>query len=99
MAIRGHNNPPELLEPAAEMQRHIGVLASALDDAQAELSMDAPRHPVRRSVCGVLVKVTTAALADCAPPRDVAFRKAAEAVGSAGGRALVATWVAPLEPC
>lgn len=89
LARRSHNNPPELVEPVAEVERQVGVLVEGLTEAEAELARDAPRPAVLRRV--------SQALAYCASLADTAAKNAAATAGKIFGSAIVAILIGNLE--
>jgi hypothetical protein len=101
LSKRSHNNPPELVEPMTDVERQANSVAQALNEAERELAQYTPRPAVLRRVGQVLMEVATRSLSYCASLGDTALRKAAEEVGSAGGKALVGAalfaWMSHLE--
>lgn len=101
LSKRSHNNPPELVEPFAEIERQAGEIAEALEAAAEELKQDAPRAAVLRRAGAALVGAAGKSLAYCASLGDVALKKAAEETGSLGAKALIGAgllaWMSQLE--
>lgn len=99
-SARGHNNPPELVEPVAEVERQADVLAAALGEAEQELAKEAPRAAVLQRIGRELFTAASKSLAYCASLGDAALKKAAEEVGSTGAKALIGAgliaWVSQL---
>ncbi|PQV59112.1 hypothetical protein LX70_00935 [Defluviimonas denitrificans] len=98
---RGHNNPPELLHPVGEIERHANEIGAALNEAEAELARAAPRAAVLNRVGRVLLSISAKSLAYCASLGDAVLKKAAEELGSSGAKALIGAglvgWVSHLE--
>lgn len=98
---RAHNNPPELVEPAGELQHHANEIAAALSEAEKELAKDAPRPALLRRIGARLRGAAGKSLAYCASLGDTALQKAAAEIGSAGGKALIGagllTWLSQME--
>ncbi len=98
---RGHNNPPELLQPVGEIERHANEIGSALNEAETELARAAPRAAVLNRVGRVLLSAAEKSLVYCASLGDAVLKKAAEELGSSGAKALVGAglleWVSHLE--
>ena len=83
-AHRAHNQPPELLDNAVEVQRQITIIFDTLDEAEAELSQLHP-SPSRLKVIGqALINAGIAIAKYCGGLTDVALKKAAEELGSSG---------------
>jgi uncharacterized protein (DUF1697 family) len=98
---RGHNNPPELLHPVGEIERHANEIGAALNEAEAELARAAPRAAVLNRVGRVILSISAKSLAYCASLGDAVLKKAAEELGSSGAKALIGAglvgWVSHLE--
>ena len=90
LSRRGHNNPPELVEPVAEIERQASEISKALEEAAQELKSDVPRPSVLRRVGRALLNATAKLLIYCATLGDVALRSTAVAAGTAAGPILVA---------
>ncbi|WP_022704103.1 hypothetical protein [Pseudorhodobacter ferrugineus] len=83
-AHRGHNQPPELIDSAPEVQRQITIIFDTLDDAEEELSKTNP-SPTRLKVIGQALLNAGIALAKyCGGLGDAALQKAAEELGTSG---------------
>ncbi len=100
-STRSHNNPPELVEPAAEIERQAGEIVQALEVVAREFKSDAPRPAVLRRAGAALLVAAGKSLSYCASLADAAFRKAAEEAGSLGAKALIGAgllaWMSQLE--
>ncbi|RUS59950.1 hypothetical protein EGN72_11710 [Pseudorhodobacter sp. E13] len=84
-AHRGHNQPPELIDSAPEVQRQITIIFDTLDDAEKELSKFAP-SPSRLKVIGEALLNSAAIIARyCGGIANKAVGAAAVAFGTAGG--------------
>lgn len=84
-----------------KIERQVGEVAEALEAGVQELKSDAQRPAVLRRVGGALVAAAGKSHSYCASLADVAFRKAAEEVGSLSAKALIGagllTWMSQLE--
>lgn len=101
-AHRGHNQPPELIDSAPEVQREITIIFDTLDDAEEELSKTNP-SPTRLKVIGQALLNAGMALAKyCGGLGDTALQKAAEELGTSGTKWAIrigaASWAAQAQP-
>ncbi len=86
---RGHNNPPELLEPSAAIRREITIVWEALVEAEEELGKDEP-EPSRLRRIGLAILAGTRSFAlYCVDLGDIALKKSAEELGTTGTKWLV----------
>ena len=102
VAQRSHNNPPELLDAAPEIQRQITIIFDTLDNAEAELSLAKP-SPSRLKIIGQALLAAGLAIAKyCGGLADTALQKAAEELGTTGTKWAIgiaaASWAAQAQP-
>jgi hypothetical protein len=96
-AQRSHNNPPELIEPPAEIVRELPKVLSALQEADTELRRPKPRPAILRKVGRVLLAAAARVAAYCGTLADVALKEGAKTVGTAGMK-LVLVFLAASTP-
>jgi len=96
LAIRGHNNPPELVEPVAEVERQTDALVRALTEAETELEREKPRPAVLNRVGRLLREISYKSIAYCASLGDAMLKKGAEEIGSAAAKWLVRSGAAAI---
>lgn len=83
-AHRGHNQPPELIDSAPEVQRQITIIFDTLDDAEEELSKTNPSTTRLKVIGQALLNAGIALAKYCAGLADTALQKAAEELGASG---------------
>jgi hypothetical protein len=81
---RGHNQPPELIDSAPEVQRQITILFDTLDEAEEELSKPAPSPSRLKRIGEALLNAGIALAKYCGGLGDTALQKAAEELGTSG---------------
>ena len=84
--LRGHNNPPELLDATAELRQNIVVVWQALDEAETELAKRHPEPAALKRIGMALLTATKAIALYCATLGDTAVKNAAAEFGKAGGK-------------
>src|SRR5690606_3005966 len=95
-AIRGHNNPAELVDPVAEVERQSDALVRALTEAETELEREKPRPAVLNRVGRLLREISYKSIAYCASLGDAMLKKGAEEIGSAAAKWLVRSGAAAI---
>lgn len=88
IALRSHNNPPELVEDQAAAL--LDELSASVDEAERELSNPAPNATRLIKTSGKLSAATTAIIGYCARLGDKALTGMAEEAGTSVGK-----WVGP----
>ena len=83
---RSHNNPPEMVDPVAELQSQIIAIWSALEEAETELSRPDPRLPVLLRIGQGLWDIASKITLYCARLGDIALKKSAEELGTSGAK-------------
>ncbi len=91
--MRGHNNPPELIEQAAELVEKVDIVWVTLGEAEAELEKPAPDP-------GLLKRLGRGLLGALKYPVNLADIMAKEAVKSIGKRAgdILILWIVSRTP-
>ena len=84
-AHRSHNQPPELLDAAPELQRQITIIFDALDEAETELSQTAPAPSRLKRIGQALMDAIIAIAKYCGGIANKAIVAAAVAGGTAVG--------------
>jgi hypothetical protein len=98
-AQRSHNNPPELLDTAPEVQRQITIVFDALKEAEAELTLLAPSPSRLKKIGQALIDAVAVIAKYLGGKADTVLQKAAGELGTSGTkwafRYLVASFAAP----
>lgn len=83
--LRGHNNPPSLVEDAATgLTQSITVIWETLSDVEKELEKEKPDPNRLKALADWLTAVLKKAGGYCASLADISLKKGAEVLGEAG---------------
>jgi len=91
---RGHNAPPALIDPEAEVRVETGAIVAALVEAEAELAHSGPSPAVLVRVGQFLLNAIGRVGLYCAGLADVAAQEAAKKLGENGLNLLIAWYLA-----
>ena len=85
-AHRGHNNPPELLDPLPEVQSQIATIDASLAEAEEELTKPQPSAHVLRRAARAIGAAVKAVLGYCASLADITLKESAKNAGATAGK-------------
>ena len=88
--LRGHNNPPELIETPAELRETLVVIWEELREAEREVAKTLPEPGRLRRTGQAILSAAKSIAAYCLEVGDVVVKNAAKAVGAALGVGIVA---------
>lgn len=88
--LRGHNNPPELIETPAELRETLVVVWEELREAEREVAKPLPEPGRLRRNGQAILSAAKSIAAYCLEVGDVVVKNAAKAVGAALGVGIVA---------
>lgn len=87
IAHRGHNNPPELVQPySTEIAPKVERIVETLNEAEQELQQQRPSPSVLRKVAQGLKAAVVAVLGYCAKLGDLAAQGVAKEIGASVGK-------------